>query len=213
MSSTEAHAVLEQIQSALEHVYELTTPCRAADFVISDPHVRAYLCAERTHTPDEELFVRSGEDGLELSLWLAPDLCTRLSEDRLAPADFTLAVEGVSHFLYVVRSAGYERTVTALELELQAEIDKLLGLMLFRDDATHSPRHMHRWLYSGGTLAPDLTPSERERYRKANQWAARYWLELLERHPKGADDPRLTRELRRFYRLPRELKLARVSGC
>ncbi len=39
-------------------------------------------------------------------------------------ADFCLAVEGVSHFVYVALRAAGDRPVSPLELELQAEVDK-----------------------------------------------------------------------------------------
>lgn len=212
MSDTDAAQTLDRIQDALERTYEIATPLRAADFVLSDPAVRAELRGRPDRVPLEELLVRRDAGGLALSLWLAPELLARLSERRLAPGDFTLVLEGVSHFLCLVWNAGHDRPVTALGLELQAEIDKLLGLMLFQDEPAQRPRELHGWLYSRGAFAPDLAPAERTRYRKANDLAARYWLELLRAHPSGTGDPRVTRELRRFYRLPCAGKLARIAG-
>lgn len=211
MCATEAGATLECIQDALERTYEIATPLRAADFVFSDPALHKKLRGRTGPAPLEEVLVRCGEDGLDLSLWLAPELVARLYEHRLSPADFTLVLEGVSHFLCLVWNAGHDREVTALELELQAEIDKLLGLMLFQDEPPQHPHELHDWLYSQAVFAAELTAAEQTRYRTANHLAGRYWLELLQAHPTGAGDPRLTRELRRFYRLPRAQKLARIN--
>ena len=44
---------------------------------------------------------------------------------------FCLALEGVSHFLYLIWNASFDRSVTLLEMELQAEIDKFVMLGIF----------------------------------------------------------------------------------
>lgn len=211
MYGTDTKQTLERIQDALERTYEIATPLRAADFVLSDPTVHARLRGRSDRTPPEEVLVHCSDAGLELSLWLAPELLTRVRTRHLAPGDFTLVLEGISHFLCLVWNAGHDRPVTAVGLELQAEIDKLLGLMLFQGTPAQPPRELHGWLYSRASFPADLTRAERTRYRTANCLAARYWRELLERHPGGTSDPRLTRELRRFYRLPCAAKLARIA--
>ena len=56
------------------------------------------------------------------------DPATRLDETNFA--DFCLAVEGVSHFIYVALRAADDRGVSQLELELQAEVDKFACCVL-----------------------------------------------------------------------------------
>ena len=87
-----------------------------------------------------KLLVAEDEQGVELSLYVDQAVLERLgercplrslSEENLA--DYCTALEGVSHFHYFVWSAGRERTVSLLQLELQAEVDKYasaLRLML-----------------------------------------------------------------------------------
>ena len=53
--------------------------------------------------------------------------------------DFLLAVEGVSHFVYLVHRARQERPVSAVELELQAEVDKYLVALLVTWNQTGEP--------------------------------------------------------------------------
>ena len=53
----------------------------------------------------------------------AHDPRERLDDGNLP--DFLLALEGVSHFVYIAHRARLERSVSAVELELQAEVDKL----------------------------------------------------------------------------------------
>lgn len=201
------------MQRTLEHTYEVASPWRVGDFVLSDPALRERLHdSPRSRPPEEELLVHHEADAVELSLWLSPGLRRRLSAPRVNAADFTMALEGVSHFLCVAWNASHARAVTPLELELQAEVDKLLGLMAFQGEPPQQPRHLHRWLYEEGVLDPALAHHERDRYRLANHLAGRYWRSLLQAHPSGTDDPRLARELRRFYRLPRESKLRRIDA-
>ena len=41
--------------------------------------------------------------------------------------DYWTALEGVSHFVYFAWNAGYDKPVSILELEMQAEIDKYIA--------------------------------------------------------------------------------------
>ena len=119
-------------------------------------------------------------------------------------ADFCLAVEGVSHFVYVALCAAAERRVSALELELQAEVDKFACCVLLRSATARAI--CRRRLFRDVSFADDLSRDERERYRTANrrpiatQAVSRpSWRRTAFRH---AD------ELRRFYRLALDDKLA-----
>lgn len=200
----------EALQSCLERAYEIRLPWRAGDFVVAGA-VPAGSAAPRAG--DERVLVRQEGDALEIALCFAPGLHERLhSGEPLTASDFSLALEGVSHFVCIAWHAGHGRQITPVELELQAEIDKLLGLMFFQDAGGDPPQRLHGWLYAEGGPDPGLTAHERTRYGTANRLAARYWLALLRRYPAGLRDPALGRELRRFYRLPREAKLRRTSG-
>ena len=120
-------------------------------------------------------------------------------------ADFCLVVEGVSHFIYLALCAAVERRVSALELELQAEVDKFACCRLV---AGADPL-LRRRLY-GGALADDLADDERERYRTANHQASRY-AGALERRFAG-ETGALLGELRLFYRLGLADKLSRIAA-
>lgn len=199
---------LEALQGCLEGAYDIRSSWRAADFVTATvsrgtPH---------GNLSDERVLVRHRKSGLDIALQLAPDLHRRLDSGApLSPSDFALALEGVSHFLCIVWNAMHARQVSPVELELQAEVDKLLGLMSFQDGGGDSPGRLHAWLYSEGRLRAGLSATERERYLTANRLAARYWLALLRKYPAGIRDPALGSELRRFYRLSRDAKLRRAA--
>lgn len=128
----------------------------------------------------EALLFRETEDGaLEVGLAFDDRTLAHLSENSLEEAfgDEALGgtlpiLEGLSHLAYLAEAARCERPVSGLELETQAEVDKL-GLCL-----------LHRWpptreayealvdrLYYRFELVP-LSEGLRERYEMANRLAA-----------------------------------------
>src|SRR5205823_13957481 len=117
---------------------------------------------------------------------------------------------GVSHFIYAALCARAERPVTQLELELQAEVDKYVTCLLQTDFASSSA--LRRRLFVDCAYEPDLDRDEHERYRAANDNAARYaaWLEAEYVVPRKI--PEMLGELRRFYREALAAKLAIITA-
>jgi hypothetical protein len=74
------------------------------------------------------------------------------------------------------------------------------------------PARLHDWLFTVPRLHADLSEEEVERYERANHYAARYcqrlWPGLLAKEPGDA----LRRELRHFYRLPRDQKIGHIEA-
>ena len=149
----------------------------------------------------EELLIRHGPDGLELALQLPRAVMepgVRPSLDQLCQV-----VEGVSHFLYVAERARRERQVTELEMELQAEVDKYVVLV----DPCHNdfrPRwsaHVRERLYDRVHYAHAPGTERGDRYRMANELAARFAGRLEAQHVSGGrvDLGGLREALRRFY--------------
>jgi hypothetical protein len=135
-------------------------------------------------------------------------------------ADFCLAVEGVSHFVYVALCAAGDRTVSALELELQAEVDKFACCLLVTgvdavDDlgggAPAQARELTKRLYEDITFASDLGRDEHDRYRVANLEACRYAKALAHRFVSQDRVADMLPELRRFYRLGLGDKLGHIA--
>lgn len=126
----------------------------------------------------EALLLREAEDGvLELALALEHGTLHALeavdADDALSDAALggTLPVlEGLSHLLYVAEAARCNRPVSGLELETQAEVDKLAVLLLHRwAGARQAFEPLVERLYRRfeNVAAPDL----RERYETANRLA------------------------------------------
>ncbi|HEY2728869.1 MAG TPA: hypothetical protein VGK52_02950 [Polyangia bacterium] len=198
-------SILSRLQRGLEVLYRVETKLHVDAFVIDDEQRRR---AGVARAPREQLLVREEEDG-ELGMGLFIDSAALANLERNDPSarlddanfsDFCLALEGVSHFVYVALCAAGHRRVSALELELQAEVDKFVCCVLLQ--GRQADRHgLRRRLYGDVRYHDDLDAEERERYRTANAEAERY-AEGLERRFVRADRvPDMLGELRRFYRM------------
>jgi hypothetical protein len=210
---------LAAMQRCLEEFYGLDVPYDVNDFVITDRNLAGALGGGRRRV-DEELLIAGQPDDLSVALFLEEALVARLTENdptraltQLNIADFLTAFEGVSHFVYFAFKAGAGRSVTLLELELQAEVDKFVVTSLYlQRQGERVPAGLHRWLFDMPRLDAALSADEYERYERANHYAARYCRKLgqLER---SHDLVTAQRELRSFYRMPREEKIGRIEAA
>ena len=204
-------SILTRLQLGLEALYRVDTRLDVEAFVIDE---RQRQESGGARAPREQLLV--SESGDELSMALFVDAKAIETLERHDPAsglhaanfaDFCIALEGVSHFVYLALCAAGERRVSALELELQAEVDKFACCVLLDPDA----EDLRRRLFRDVSFAADLEPHERERYRTANDEADRY-AGALERqfvaHDRLGD---MLAELRKFYRLSLREKLSHIA--
>jgi hypothetical protein len=203
--------VLHELQQALEAVYRVEPGHDVRDFVIG-PEARARLGLERA--PREQLLLREGEGELEVALFVDPQTLAELERglDEANLQDFLFAVEGVSHFLYVMVRAQSERPFSALELELQAEVDKyLLALLVSWAAQRRPPEGLRARLFGSVRFLDDLSGEERDRYQTAHQAADGYAASLETRFVKRRALGGLLGELRRFYRLGCAGKLDHIA--
>jgi hypothetical protein len=206
---------LARVQRGLETLYRVDTGVAVDDFMIDEP-TRAHLAPARK--PREQLLVCEEQGEMSLALFIDPSVLSNLAEydpgRRLGDhnlADFLLAVEGVSHFIYAICCARAERPVTQMELELQAEVDKYVTCLLTTEAATDQSEALRRRLFVEAQYEPDLDHDEHDRYRAANDNAHRYaaWLEATFVATRRI--PEMLGELRRFYRDGLAAKLARIA--
>lgn len=204
--------MLDVIQEQLESIYGLRCEYRAKDFVVLDADAAKALGG--TARAREELLVAEGDDGLELALYLDPALLTRMQ--ALHPVEaldldlgaFCEVAEGVSHFLYVARSAALGRSVSLLEMEAQAEVDKfaLCTVLRWGHDVAHFATGLVEKLFHAVSFHHHLGPDERRRYETANRLGLRYAKRLLPLIRARSLD-RVLAELRHSYRMGAEAKL------
>lgn len=213
---SEGPSVLRRLQLGIEALYRVETRLEVEAFLVGEEQRRQ---AGVARAPREQLLVRHDDEADELSMGLFVDEQALANLERHDPArglheenfgDFCLAVEGVSHFVYVALCAAVNRRVSALELELQAEVDKFACCVLLAWSTTRASG-LRRRLYGDVRFADDLDADERGRYHAANAAAARY-AEALERRFVREDRlAAMLGELRAFYRLSLDAKLARIA--
>lgn len=203
---------LNRLQRHLERIYEISSPIDVEDFVVTDPEVASRIDVEHDAAPREEkLLVLEEPGGVAVSLYLGRALVDRLAADdplqRLHPgnfADLCTALEGVSHFLYLTWSARYGRSVTLLDMETQAEVDKYItsAFQFARQKNGSVPKDLHARLFAAPSYHEDLDATSLERYRSANHFAGRYCSLIESHYLRARRTSGMLNDLRRFYRLP-----------
>ncbi len=216
-------SLVRELQALLATLYDAPVDQDVHDYLITDAAQAAALQERQEPLPtDEQLLLAETDDGVAIGLYVDRSVLERLSvrcplralnDDNLP--DYCTALEGVSHFHYVTWSAGCDRRVSLLELELQAEVDKYasaLSLMLAQREGRF-PAELFRRLFEGGALLPHLDAAERSRYAEAHRFAARFCQRLEERflRRRQARPAAMLAELRSFYRLGRHAKLRHAA--
>lgn len=216
--------LIDHIQGQLEAIHDLKSPLRARDFLMAR---RTLLGLGRPALAPEELLVVEGPEGLDIGLYLAPELFQQLRSahpERRSGASlaleqlpaFAAITEGVSHFLYLTAAADANRQLSRLELEVQGEVDKfaaaalhLWGRGLRRLTAGLCDRLFRRVSYF-----PHLSVDERHRYETANRLAGGYARSLVTRFVARGRLDRFLAELRQSFRLWSGDKLHHLEvGC
>ncbi|HKV96225.1 MAG TPA: hypothetical protein VJR90_01875 [Gammaproteobacteria bacterium] len=201
---------LGTLQDYLARLYELDVAFRVEDFLLTDARVAQALEGASYRPLPEKLLLRESPAALELSVYLDPEVLQRLAAGG-SLEDFWTVLEGVSHFLYLAWNAQHDRGVRAVELELQAEVDKYaLTTLIGAGQAGLGAGDVHQLLFECAHFDSGLSGALLERYRDATRDAARYCLSLARRFA-GPKDPARLRELRRFYRLDHCTKIRFIA--
>jgi hypothetical protein len=202
--------VLKSIQDLLHLVYDLNLTHRVDDFLITDQDYAAQLDnSSNSRVTDEKLLVLQNEGELLISLYLAEELLSSLHEndpfEQLHDhnlGSFCTALEGVSHFVYLAWNASHDRSVSQLELELQAEVDKFVAIVYLANGQHGSIelQHLSNWLFRRCRFDSELKPDELQRYQTANSYASQFCSRLQHQPPGSGVHEFDFSELRRFYR-------------
>ena len=210
--------MLSRLQQQLNDIYQVTTGQDVRDFLITDPLLAQCLGGDAVLNHSREtLLLSEDEEGLAMSLFLDNELLERLeSADPLKQLradlldDFWQVLEGISHFNCVAWKASQDQNVSLLELELQAEIDKYVSTMLLAEAQGENDllNRLHGWLFDNVSFHEQLDEQQLNRYKAANDYAARFCHALRRRLID--DGERVLPELRRFYRLPMTDKISHI---
>jgi hypothetical protein len=213
--------MLRPLQHLLGTIYDAHCGHDVRDFLLTR---RRQLPAVRREVADDEevVLVTHGRD-TRLGVFIDAAVLERLARrDPLQQltgdniADFWTALEGVSHFSYLMWNAGHDRGVSQFELELQGEVDKYVASwwLLRRQHPDHVPRELRHVLFERTMVNPALVASRRDMYAAASRHAARFCGRL--ESALGSGRPALRRAavtaLRRFYRFGSLRKLRQIDS-
>jgi len=212
--------VLASLQRQLERIYEVEIPHNVNDYLITD---RAMLKGLQGHEEsdqwevEEQLLIVQDGDSVDIALYVDNEIVNHLAQDdpssRLHAgnlANYCTAMEGVSHFLYLIWNAGYERGVSLMELEMQAEIDKYVStaFLFGQQGSGRVPSNLYRWLFEKPVFDSSLDRASLERYRDANYYASKYCARLEKRYLSRDGQAGMFNDLRRLYRLTHRAKIS-----
>ncbi len=211
--------VLGQLQSLLSDIYALEMSYDVYDFLITDARLADELDAGGRRV-EEKLLIAEEADAASVSLYLGQGLMDRLRDNNPANRlsadnleDFWTALEGVSHFIYYAWNATAEKSVTLLEMELQAEVDKFIGTtLLLRQQGENPPPNLHHRLFESARFDVRLSGDELTRYQDANHYAAKYCLKLAPQLSRWNAGSELKKELCQFYRLTQPGKIRHIEA-
>jgi hypothetical protein len=205
------NAMLAQMQSLLATINDVHISHDVNQFLVTRPD-----CA----LTDEQVLISVSNAGVELGVYIDSAVLMRLQGsnpfqqlDNANLQDFCTALEGVSHFQYLVWCMEHARTVSLLELELQAEVDKYTAAMwlLLQQTQGAFPHRLHARMFSQISFAQELDHISLQRYQEANRHAA-YYCQALDRRYLRCRQRRIESwmlELRGFYRCGHHTKLQR----
>lgn len=214
--------VLRQIQELIGGIYDVSIAHDVYDFLVTDR--QRLPCAARAAASDEQLIVATGaHDSVGVSLYLDPAVLERLR--RTDPiralhagnvADYWTALEGVSHFVYFAWNTAHDKSVSLLELELQAEIDKYIASywLLRQQFPERFPAELLRLLFERTRIDPTLAAGREEIYRCASLYGQKFCrrIERALRTRRVDAEQQMMAELRRFYRLSDARKRAHIES-
>lgn len=214
---------LQRIADELSALYDTPRLSDVASFLCDEATMRRAVGPE---VERGEVLAVLEEDGITfVGLYVAAEVLDALDEEGESSGDrevdrrrsfrtWQLAVEGVSHLVYLCFRADRDESVSALELELQAEVDKwALGLLRPTTEAhplagwgalrLAESRSLRRRLFADARFLDEPGTEAGDRYRTANRIAAGFVEGLETRHLRldaARGERALVGELRRFYR-------------
>ncbi len=187
-----------KLQRALERLYRV------------EPHEDVGSFVQPARSGREELVVCESAEGLAIALHL-PELAVGPALDL---DGFCQLIEGVSHFVLLAERARLERSVSAIELEVQAEVDKFAVLFAATPEPSRAKGEaLVERIFERVTFAHPEGSELGTRYRDANTLARR-WVERVGlSFSEPLDVMGLRGSLRAFFHAPLDGKvhLARAA--
>jgi len=214
--------VIDRLQGIIERTYDLENRHRLTDFLVTCPEfARGFGFRADGAGGTERVLVAQDAGGMDLAVYLDQNVVSRLGQQNPIESlhdgnleDFWTAIEGVSHFVYLIWNATRLRQVTRLELELQAEVDKFVttALLVAAQQGGRVPADLHAWLFDLWRLDDSVQGEDADRYTCANRYAGRYCRRLAKNYLRLGGES-LFPEIRRFYRFTQSRKMRHIESA
>jgi hypothetical protein len=215
--------MLRDFQSMLSRLYGIEQSLDVRDFLLTDARLLAELEGNGDARPaPEKVLVHESAGELGITLYLDAELLERLTSTdprrrltRANLADFWTVLEGVSHFNYITWNAAADKSITLLEVEMQAEVDKYVSALLLLGQQSNSGliESLFGRLFDDPTFDANLGPRELSRYRAASLYAGRFCHSLEQRFPAASFAPAMLTELRAFFRQSQPEKVGHIQSA
>lgn len=213
--------ILRRMQAMLARLYDAPVGHDVEDYLVSDRERFSGLTGTDC-AADEQVVVVQDRNDVRIGVFVAPEVLDRLERRNPLAAldddnlhDYCTALEGVSHFHYLMWNLSRRRNVSLLELELQADVDKYASAvkLLTQQRAGQFPSALHPRLFDRVAYLPELSAESRRRYEEANRHAARFCRSLEEKFLRGRRlrPEAWVSELRRFFRCGHQDKLREAT--
>lgn len=212
---------MQNMQGRLQQLYELQVPYDVNQFLVTDPVLANRLDQSiQKRSTIEKLLIQQQGDNVDITLFVDRKVVTALVKndpeiklDQHNLEHYLVTLEGVSHFIYLVWNAFYDRGVSLFELELQAEVDKFVAavLLLNCQQSKSLLKELYQRIFNNVSYDPALSEEEKNRYQSANYYAAKYCQNLISLYLSSPRKVGYVNELRRFYRLTQKSKLNHIA--
>lgn len=212
---------LNSFQATLESIYRIKIDHAVEDFLITDAMLARELdTSVNAREVKEKLLIRPCSEGLDISLYLDQSVIDHLGRENPFVGlhggnltDFWIALEGVSHFLYLMWNAHLEKPVTLMELEMQAEVDKYVASLWLRkiQEELWFSSQIRENLFHRARFDETLDGQALSRYKDANFYAGKYCMQLEHRYLRRQRNRMMIDDIRHFYRLPQAEKIRKIQ--
>jgi hypothetical protein len=203
--------LVSHIETLLAEYYSFSPIVSATSFMLDDAALSSFSGSENLNSEDfspergSVVVVDEGEkEGVFIGLHIADSIVAGLEHANPLNAldgenldKFCLLVEELSHFHLILNRMVAKKSVTRLELEWQAEVDKLLisSIVLKNQNGYSNQNQLAVALFDHAIT----TSSKKELYDTATRYAAKFWFEALKNS--RWTDQKVRRFLLRNYHL------------
>jgi hypothetical protein len=188
-SSQNFLSTIHSIELLLSHFYQFNRTHSAIDFLISSEELPALVGKEKLSNSNRAaVYFSEDHDELFIGVHFEESIInkinltspnTSLNNSNLDA--FIVVVEEISHFHLILDRAQRGQKLTLLELEWQAEIDKLLvsGLFLFQHVADPHVAHLKKIMFEQAKI----TSENINLYQEASYYADKFWRDFISAFP------------------------------